>query len=1400
LNSAKKVMSLFMAVTLIISPITAYAAEAENVSEDICSVNNAVSETEIEDVDIIEDEFYDINPETLIEDVDWETVVNIDNVSMQQIEDEADYEDLQLSAMSENASGIIYASTLGHYADLVLNGDTTLIMDTEIYLQSIISSDYELTVQGDYTLHVQSASGNAIVVKSLRSTAPIEILASAYGIFAIENISISNTLIVNSGESCLSSSNGHITVNGATELTSSGSNAISAQNGCVAIHSNTNRLKIESKQAGGSCIFAQGQVTLIGAEVQVISASATSLLCFDDITLGGNVTVNAGLQDAGSVYFTMNVGASGKITIQDGSSVTITGKYGLQGMKGIFMDNGSLYVESKDGNAAVFSEEGRVSLNGNVTLLSISEDGHSSAICAFGNEGVSLTGTMIQITSTSPTALISMGDMTLGGNITINAGSNFSHGVQITNNVAARNIEIQQGSNVVISGRFGLAANENITMNGESLTVNCTEGKAIEAVQSINLGGTLKITTPENGKVSGGTILDSNNEAAKSVVIERKLLSGIARILGDETYAGEQIEVLTSGFPSGYRIQWQRSTDNATWSDIAEAFRDSYQTKLEDGNRYFRVKVTADNYSGEVYSESRQVKALYNISFDANGGSGNIPLAIAKAGVPFDLPSTCEFTPPENKMFSGKWLIVGDWTPEGGVTIPAGYQANIRGNTTIKPIWVDAYVTITFDANGGNGSMAPQQVDRFDDWTLPSCGFTAPEGKVFSGIWKVEFETAPYKYYSVGEKVKQANENMTVRPIWNTQQLYKVITHDCTTDKEYYAAGETVTVTPVTNKPTSEFYVWERVTDNFQIGENDWEKVPLTFTMPAGNVEIKATFMAISVTGVTLDKENAELTVGDTLQLTATVQPDNAANKSVTWSVDDPSVATVNSTGLVTALKAGTTTVTVKTAGGVSISANCTITVNEAATHTVSFNMNGHGDQIAAQTVRKGDKATKPTEPTASGWTFGGWYADATFSTAFDFNTAINADTTIYAKWTQNITPPATTYTVSFNMNGHGSQLGDLAVETGSTVTKPADPAAIGYMFGGWYKDTAFTTAWNFDTDTITENTTLYALWVQNTTVYTIIAGANGEWTKGSTTGLAFTSDAPFDKFYSVKVDGSTIAATNYTAEAGSTKITLVPAYLETLSVGVHTIEIVSNDGSASTNFTVKSAEQPPVVPANYTVSFNMNGHGDQITAQTVKEGEKATKPTDPTASGWTFNGWYADATFSAAFDFDTAINADTTIYAKWTKETSDPGTTDPQPATYTVTFNMNGHGTQVPAQTVEEGNKAAKPADPSASGYTFDGWYADATFSAKFDFSSAINANTTVYAKWTEVKKDEPTKPADPTNPANPTQPTKPADPTSPQTGDNSHLFLWVALLFISGGALAGTAVYGKKRKYNAK
>ena len=92
-----------------------------------------------------------------------------------------------------------------------------------------------------------------------------------------------------------------------------------------------------------------------------------------------------------------------------------------------------------------------------------------------------------------------------------------------------------------------------------------------------------------------------------------------------------------------------------------------------------------------------------------------------------------------------------------------------------------------------------------------------------------------------------------------------------------------------------------------------------------------------------------------------------------------------------------------------------------------------------------------------------------------------------------------------------------------------------------------------------------------------IIEGANGKWQKGSEDGLSFTSNAAFADFLKVQVDGKDLDASNYTVEEGSTIVTLKPSYLETLSAGKHTLAIVSDTGTAETEFTVVAAEKQVV-------------------------------------------------------------------------------------------------------------------------------------------------------------------------------------------------------------------------------
>lgn len=90
---------------------------------------------------------------------------------------------------------------------------------------------------------------------------------------------------------------------------------------------------------------------------------------------------------------------------------------------------------------------------------------------------------------------------------------------------------------------------------------------------------------------------------------------------------------------------------------------------------------------------------------------------------------------------------------------------------------------------------------------------------------------------------------------------------------------------------------------------------------------------------------------------------------------------------------------------------------------------------------------------------------------------------------------------------------------------------------------------------------------------YKILDGADSKWSEDTNGNLMIRGNGEFSKFTCVKVDGSIIDASNYTAREGSTIITLKAEYLDTLAEGSHSFELVWTDGSAYTTFTVAKNE-----------------------------------------------------------------------------------------------------------------------------------------------------------------------------------------------------------------------------------
>ena len=92
-------------------------------------------------------------------------------------------------------------------------------------------------------------------------------------------------------------------------------------------------------------------------------------------------------------------------------------------------------------------------------------------------------------------------------------------------------------------------------------------------------------------------------------------------------------------------------------------------------------------------------------------------------------------------------------------------------------------------------------------------------------------------------------------------------------------------------------------------------------------------------------------------------------------------------------------------------------------------------------------------------------------------------------------------------------------------------------------------------------------------------------------------------------------------------------------------------DGS-SLNFTKVYVLRP------YTISFDLQGHGDAIDAQKLVAGKKVVAPTAPTADGWDFGGWYKEAACTNAWDFDNdVVEGSISIYAKWSEHVTNDAT-----------------------------------------------------------------------------------------------------------------------------------------------
>ena len=339
-------------------------------------------------------------------------------------------------------------------------------------------------------------------------------------------------------------------------------------------------------------------------------------------------------------------------------------------------------------------------------------------------------------------------------------------------------------------------------------------------------------------------------------------------------------------------------------------------------------------------------------------------------------------------------------------------------------------------------------------------------------------------------------------------------------------------------------------------------------------------------------------------------------------------------------------------------------TVNE---YTINFNSDG-GSEVAAITANYGEAITAPADPTKEGYTFGGWFTDSTFATAYTIPAtmpAIGANNhdsiTLIAKWNVN------EYTITFNTDG-GTEIAPITKNFGENIVKPADPTKTGYTFAGW--DTAIP-------DTMpAENLTITAQWTVNQ--YTITFNSNG-----GTPVSAITADY-----------GSALTAPADPTREGYTFGGWSPAFPSTMPAD--NITLTAQWG----------VDQ-------YTITFNTDG-GSEIADITQDYGTAVTLPAAPTKTGYTFQGWVFTKTSdgSAAATPATMPAYNVTATAQWSENTYDVRFVQPDD-TYTgqPTFAQNVPYEDFPnavSVSYTQTLSSTPASGPAATYFEFKGWTTD--------------------------------------------------------------------------------------------
>lgn len=303
-----------------------------------------------------------------------------------------------------------------------------------------------------------------------------------------------------------------------------------------------------------------------------------------------------------------------------------------------------------------------------------------------------------------------------------------------------------------------------------------------------------------------------------------------------------------------------------------------------------------------------------------------------------------------------------------------------------------------------------------------------------------------------------------------------------------------------------------------------------------------------------------------------------------------------------------------KSGEGASASAYCYISEKPVIKNKYQVNFDPQsGSQITPITAEYDTMITRPADPVRYGYSFSGWFKEARCINAFDFNSdKIRGTTTLFAKWTIN------DYQVVFDSQG-GSACASVMTKYESTINPPTQPARSNYTFGGWFRDTSFTNPWNFTTDKVQGDTTLYAKWIP--VVYKVTFNTKG---------------------------GNEIPAIGVNYDS------TLPAITPPVLTGYSFSGWFKDSGCTQAwNLAGDRVTGPVTLYAKwsinqYQISFDSLG-GSAVNAINTNYKTLITPPDPPSRDGFAFVGWYKDFGCTNPWRFDAyPVYEDTKLYAKW--------------------------------------------------------------------------------------------------------------------------------------------------------